>query len=338
MTSAADRKPLSKPAPGPATSSATFPTTGIQTTSIPTGLTFMVFAMLLAPLIDIFSKLATPYVSATIVTGGRFLFQGICMLPFVLWMGSWRRFSWRLSGYHAIRAAIITLSMVCFVATLAVMQVADAVAIFFVEPIILTILSSIFLKETIGWRRYAACGVGFLGAIIIIRPSFQEIGFVALLPIVTAFCIAVFGLMTRALAHREDPWSMQFQMCLWGIPISALLLVAGDLFDIDVLAPAWPTAKTWAYLFGVGAFSAASGVLGVFAYRAAPASVIAPLQYFEIVSATLFGWLVFDAFPDALKWLGIAIIIASGLYIIWRERRVTSTSPVTTTSPDIMVP
>jgi drug/metabolite transporter (DMT)-like permease len=301
-------------------------------TRIVHGLGLMMIAMLIAPLIDIFSKLSTGLASPTFITAARFVFQAICMLPIVMWNGSWRSFSWKLSFYHAIRAAIITLSMICFVAALAVMEVADAIAIFFVEPVILTVLSSIFLKETIGWRRYAACAVGFLGAMIVIRPSFREIGFIALLPIVTALCVAIFALMTRALAHREDPWAMQFQMALWGIPICIALLLIGDRTDIAFMASVMPDWLTFSWLAGVGIAASVSGILGVYAYRAAPASVIAPLQYFEIVTATLLGWLVFGNFPDSVKWLGISIIIGSGLYIIWRERRVASQKPVTRTS------
>lgn len=296
------------------------------------GLGLMIVAMLIAPFIDIFAKLATDTASPTFITGMRFVFQALCMLPLVLWNGSWRNFSWTMSGFHAIRAALITLSMVCFVAALAVMEVADTIAIFFVEPIILTVLSSIFLKEIIGWRRYTACAVGFLGAMIVIRPSFQEIGYVALLPIVSALCVAIFAMMTRALAHREDPWAMQFQMALWGIPICAVMLLIGDRAGIGFMMPTVPDWTLIAWLIGVGVFASLSGILAVYAYRAAPASVIAPLQYFEIVSATLFGWLVFGDFPDPVKWVGISIIIGSGLYIIWRERRVASTKPVTRTS------
>ena len=309
-----------------------------QSAGVTAGLGLMILPMLLAPLIDVFAKLATSTASPTMITAARFVFQGLCMLPLVLWSGSWRSFSWKMSFFHAIRAGAIALSMVCFVATLAVMQVADAVAIFFVEPIILTVLSSIFLKETIGWRRYTACGVGFLGAMIVIRPSFQEIGIIAVLPVVTAFGVAIFALMTRALAHREDPWSMQFQMSLWGIPISALLLIIGHLTGIPFMAASVPDSLTLAYMMGVGVFAALSGLLSVYAYRAAPASVVAPLQYFEIVSATLFGWLVFNHFPDPMKWLGIAIIIGSGLYIIWRERRVASSKPVTSAESIAVAP
>ncbi|TWF54406.1 DMT family transporter [Neorhizobium alkalisoli] len=320
---------MSAASPHPAVSSAP---------GITTGLGLMIVAMIFAPVMDIFSKLAAADASPTLITAARFFFQALCMAPIVLWTGTWRNFSLRKNLSHAIRAAVITLSMICFVATLAVMDVADAVAIFFVEPIILTVLSSIFLNETIGWRRYTACGVGFLGAMIIIRPSFQEIGYVALLPIVTAFCVAIFALMTKALAHKEDPWSMQFQMSLWGVLICAVLLLGGWAADIGFLAPSLPHPTTFIWLVCVGIFAALSGIFAVYAYRAAPASVIAPLQYFEIVSATLFGWLVFDAFPDAIKWLGIAIIIASGLYIIWRERKVASMKPVTNTANSSIVP
>src|SRR3546814_1606651 len=212
------------------------------------------------------------------------------MLPIIVLNGLWRGFSWRMSFYHAIRAAIITLSMICFVATLAVMPVADAIAIFFVEPIILTILASIFLGETIGWRRYTACAVGFVGAMIVIRPSFQEVGLVSLLPVITAFCVAIFALMTRALAPRENPWIMQFQMSLWGVPICGLLLLVGEISGTGFLAPSMPDATILLWLIGVGFFAALSGILAVYASCVPPASVLTPLHYFQIFSAPLVRW------------------------------------------------
>jgi drug/metabolite transporter (DMT)-like permease len=98
-----------------------------------------------------------------------------------------------------------------------------------------------------------------------------------------------------------------------------------------------PDGRGYLYLLGVGVTAAIAGIFGVYAYRAAPASILAPLQYFEIVSATFFAWLVFDDFPDALKWVGILIIIASGLYIIWRERRFAS-KPVSDTPQSALAP
>jgi len=301
------------------------------------GLALMLLSVLFSPLIDIFAKLAIATVPSAEITAARFAVQAICMLPVVIWRKNLADLSWRQSFYHAIRGIIMTISMISFVATLKYMSVADAIAIFFVEPIILTILSSIFLGEAIGWRRYTACGVGFFGAILIIQPSFQEVGFVALLPVVSAVCIAISAMMNRALAQREDPWVMQFQMGLWGLLFCAIILYIGEGSGSDVFDPVMPSAIAFGYLAGVGVMAAIAGILGVYAYRAAPASTLAPLQYFEIVSATIFAWLVFGDFPDAIKWLGILIIIASGLYIIWRERRFAS-KPVSDTSEATRAP
>lgn len=144
-------------------------------------------------------------------------------------------------------------------------------------------------------------------------------------------------MMNRALAQREDPWVMQFQMGLWGLFFCCIILYIGESSGSDVFDPVMPSALAFFYLAGVGVMAAIAGILGVYAYRAAPASTLAPLQYFEIVSATIFAWLVFGDFPDALKWLGILIIIASGLYIIWRERRFAS-KPVSDTSEATRAP
>ena len=285
------------------------------------GLLLMVAAVLIAPFIDIFSKLATETTSPMEITAVRFFFQIVFMLPIFVWRRTWPRFSRRNTIYHIARGSLISLSMVSYVAALSVMEVADALAIFFVEPIILTVLSSIFLKETIGWRRYTACAVGFLGALLIIQPTFEEVGYIALLPVVTAFCIAIFAILTRKLSHSEDPWSMQVETGFWGLLISIAAIALFGRSGPATFAPSIPDSTTMVWLFGVGLAAAISGILSVYAYRAAPASTLAPLQYLEIVTTTIFGWLVFRDFPDAIKWLGIAIIIGSGLFIIWRERR-----------------
>ncbi len=299
------------------------------------GLTLMVLSVLVSPVIDIFAKLAIATVPSAEITAVRFLLQVVFILPIVLFRRTLLDLTWKKSALHALRGGLLVLTMLSFITTLKVMEVADAIAIFFVEPIILTILGSIFLKETIGWRRYAACAVGFLGAILVIQPSMQEVGPIALLPIVAAFTLAIFLLVTRMVAQNEDPWSMQFHAGIWGGLFCLVLLAFGEGTGSSVFDPVWPEGHAWFYLLGVGVTATVSGVLGVYAYRAAPASVLAPLQYLEIVSATIFGWLVFGDLPDALKWLGIAIIIGSGLYIIWRERQVQKTAGTPPVSPAI---
>ena len=299
------------------------------------GLGLMVLSVLLSPVIDIFAKLAVTSVPAVEITFFRSLFQMIVLLPMVLLRGTLFDLTWKRAGLHALRGLLAAIVMITFVTTLSVMEVADAIAIFFVEPIILTILGSIFLKETIGWRRYTACAVGFGGALLVIQPSMQEVGPIALLPIVSAFALALFLLITRLSSQSEDPWSMQVHAGFWGALFTGLLLALGSGSGIAMIEPVMPDFDNSLFIAGAGAAATVSGVLGVYAYRAAPASTLAPLQYLEIVSATILGWWVFGDLPDALKWLGIAIIIGSGLYIIWRERRINKTASIPPVSPAI---
>ena len=299
------------------------------------GLFLMVLSVLISPIIDIFAKLAVTAVPATEITFVRLLFQMTVLGPICLMRGTLMDVTWRKMGLHAARGLLMAITMISFVTPLAVMEVADAIAIFFVEPIILTILGSIVLKETIGWRRYTACGVGFLGSLLVIQPSLQEVGLIALLPVVAAFSLALFFLLTRLVAQKEDPWSMQFYAGLWGAAFAGLLLVIGNIAGIDFLTPVVPDLRNTLYIAGAAVAATIAGVLGVYAYRSAPASTLAPLQYLEIVSATILGWWVFGHLPDALKWLGIAIIISSGLYVIWRERKMGKTATIPPASTPI---
>ncbi len=296
--------------------------TATREDNIRLGMILMIISVFVAPMIDVFSKLAAVTLPPAEISAFRFLFQTVLMLPLVLWRGTFWQISWRQTRLHVLRGVILSVSMICFVTALRAMALADAIAIFFVEPIILTVLGGLFLKEKIGWRRYAACAVGFGGALLIIRPSFDHLGWVALLPVVCAFGIAVFALMTRILAHREDPWTMQLQTAFWGGICCLIILLLGDGTGSAHFDPIWPDAAGLAKCLGVGMAATISGMFAVYAYRDAPASTLAPLQYFEIVCATFFGWSIFGDFPDALTWLGIAIIIASGLFILWRERQV----------------
>ena len=297
------------------------------------GLFLMVLSVLLAPIIDVFAKLAVTAVPATEIAFVRMLFQMAVLGPICLLRGTLLDVTWKKTGLHAARGLLMAITMISFVTPLAVMEIADAIAIFFVEPIILTILGSIFLKEVIGWRRYTACGAGFFGSLLVIQPSLQEVGPIALLPVVSAFSLALFFLLTRLVAQKEDPWSMQFYAGFWGALFSGLLLAIGGASGIAMLTPVMPDMTHTLYIAAAAIAATIAGVLGVYAYRSAPASTLAPLQYLEIVSATILGWWVFGDLPDALKWLGISIIICSGLYVIWRERQVNKTASIPPAPP-----
>ncbi len=287
---------------------------------ITTGIVLMVVFTVIAPCVDVFAKLATDYAPSAQVTAVRFAVQFLALTPIVLWRGGLAGLTAAMVGIHAVRGVLIGLATIAFITALSHMPLADAVAIFFIEPMVLTLLGGVILREKVGWRRYLASFVGFVGAMIVVRPSFQELGLVALLPVVTATTFAVYLILTRRMSAREDAITMQAFAGFFGVLFIGIIMWLGQGSGSAVLDPVWSNATGWGLMIGVGVMATMSHLVLVYAFRKAPASVLAPLQYLEIVAATLLGFLVFGDFPDVLKWLGIAIIVGSGLFIFWRER------------------
>ena len=283
-------------------------------------LLFIAFAAY-APAIDVFGKLATEEIPAAEITFARFLLQTILLAPIVLWRRAFARPTARDAILHAARGVLMAIATVFFFAALKHMPIADAISIFFVEPFILIMLGAWLLGEKVGWRRYAACAVGFVGALIVIQPSYEELGWTAALPLGTALTFAFYMILTRHLAPRSDPFAMQTYAGIAGAVFMGAVLWIGEGTGDPTFDPVWPSPWFMWMLLGVGVVATSSHLLIVFASRHAPASVLAPLQYLEIVAATVYGYLIFGDFMSADKWLGVAIIIGSGLFIFWRERR-----------------
>jgi drug/metabolite transporter (DMT)-like permease len=200
------------------------------------------------------------------------------------------------------------------------LPLANAIAIFFVEPLILTLMSAAFLGERIGVRRLAAVAIGLAGALIVIRPNWEAYGWAAILPLGTAICFAGYLTLTRHTAADGEPLAMQLWAGFFAALGLSLIIALGDRFEIPVIDPVWPSHRDWALLVALGMLSAVTHVILAFAFRLAAAGILAPFQYLEIISATVLGLLVFGDFPDALTWLGTALIIGAGLYVFLRER------------------
>lgn len=284
------------------------------------GILLMLGFCVTAPFIDMFSKLATQTLPVGQVTLARFVVQAALMAPVMVLMGlSWRmsRRAFRLS---MLRAGVSILSTYTFVAAVRVMPLADALAIAFVEPFIILLLGWLFMGEEVGPRRLVACGVGFLGALFVIQPSFSAFGAVALFPLMTALFFALYILITRALAEDLHPVAMQVHTAWMAVLVCAPVLWLFDGSGVGPLDPVMPEGWAWAWMIGVGFAATVSHMLMTFALRLAPASTIAPFHYSEILGAVALGYLVFGDFPNLLSWLGILIITGSGLYLIHRER------------------
>jgi drug/metabolite transporter (DMT)-like permease len=284
------------------------------------GVILMLAFCLLAPLLDVSAKLAAENgVPVGQVTAARFVVQAALMLPVVLLMGLSLRLSPRALAYTSLRALFLLLSTFAFVSGIQVMPIADALAIVFVEPFILLILGSLIFGDHVGPRRIAACAVGFCGALLVIQPSLAAFGPVALWPLATAFLFAFYMLVTRAISAWMHPVTMQFHTSWTGLLMCLPVMALAEGSGIAPLDPIWPEGWNWLWLFGVGFWAAVSHMCMTYALKYAPSATLAPLHYSEIVVAVALGYLVFGDFPNAMTWAGIAVIVASGLYIIHRE-------------------
>ncbi|WP_298677876.1 DMT family transporter [uncultured Lentibacter sp.] len=285
------------------------------------GIAFMVAFALIAPVMDAFAKATPAYIPVMEILGFRFGIQGLLLLPVALFLGIAHWPTRGELGLHLMRGFLILAATGLFFAAVREMPLANAIAIFFVEPFILTLLGGVFLGEAVGARRILACAVGFGGALLVIQPSFSELGLVALFPLGTALCFALYMVMTRSMAHKMHPITLQAYTALAACLLILPLLFAFDGTGHPALDPAMPQGVAILMLLGVGIVSTVSHLFISLALKFAPATTIAPLQYLEIVAATALGYFFFADMPDRLTFLGITIIVGAGLYVFARERR-----------------
>lgn len=293
---------------------------GSPTDNILTGVALMLGFCLTAPLLDVAAKLASSSVPVGQITAARFFVQCALMAPFIWVMGLSLHVAHGQWLPLILRALFLLFATFCFITAIRVMPLADALAIVFVAPFIVLLVGKFYLGEDVGPRRVGAALVGFVGVLFVIQPSFAAFGAVALIPLGTAVGFAFYILVTRGLSRRMHPVTIQFHTgliaSLFCTPVLVLAQGSGsELFDL-----VWPTGIAWLWLLGAGFFATLSHMMMTYALSLAPSATLAPLQYFELPVATLFGYLVFHDFPNSLSLIGIVIIIGAGLYMIHRER------------------
>lgn len=213
---------------------------------------------------------------------------------------------------HLLRGILWLVATVLFFSGLRYLELAEATALVFIAPIFITALSALLLREAVGWRRWLAVGAGFIGVLIVIRPGGETFQPAALLPLATALVYAFLMIGARWVDPRETVWTLLLYMTGTGLLLSCAIVpfvwVTPDRGDL------------WLF-FAIALFGTAGMTMMTQAFRFAPAAVIAPLDYTALLWATLLGWAIWTELPDAATYLGAGIIIASGVYIILRERR-----------------
>jgi drug/metabolite transporter (DMT)-like permease len=263
---------------------------------------------------DGISKLLTAEFNPFQIAWTRFFFILLLLAPFLLRDGGRKLRSTR-PLLQVARGFCMLASALLFITGLSLLPIADATSIGFVSPLFVTALSIPILGEQVGIRRWSAVLVGFLGVLLIVQPGSSAFNAAALLPVGSSACWALGLIFTRIMQSSDAVLTT----LAWSTALGFLVLT-------PVALPLWeaPSAAGWAMLFGAAVLSAIGQLFLISAFRFAPASLIAPFSYSQIVWATLIGFFVFGTLPAPHTWAGAAVIVASGLYILHRERVVRS--------------
>lgn len=234
----------------------------------------------------------------------------------------------RLRG-HLLRVGFVMLSNIAYFLGLAALPLADAVAIAFVSPLVVTLLSTLVLGEQVGPRRWAAVGVGLLGVIVMMRPGAGALQPAAILVLLSACSYAATHMMTRRLKDTESAATLNFYVQIGFICVSCTFgLTVGDGHLAGSANPSlaflfrpwiWPPMADWPWFLATGLAVAIGGLMISQAYRLCAAAVIAPFEYAAMPLAILWGVVIFGQWPDLTAWIGIALICGAGLYTLWRE-------------------
>jgi drug/metabolite transporter (DMT)-like permease len=211
------------------------------------------------------------------------------------------------------RSALMLASNSVFVLAIGTVPLATASAIGFTSPMLVTALSVPLLGEQVGWRRWSAVVVGFSGALLIIRPGSGFHNPAVFLLLTSALAYALYQIATR--------WVMAYDNPATGIIFAALLGSLGTSVILPFIFVMPKSLFDLAMFLSLGCLGGLGHFLVIKAFQAAPASVIAPLGYVELIGTATLGYFIFSNFPDSLTWVGALIIIGSGLYIAMRERR-----------------
>ena len=280
------------------------------------GATLMVLAMLGFALEDMFIKLLADTISVgQILTmlglGGSTIFGGIVLLQ-----GRPLFSRDMISAPIALRAVGEMVGTIAFVSAIVLTPISSASAILQATPLVVTLGAALFLGEPVGWRRWSAIVVGLFGVILIIRPGMDSFEVLSLLAVLAVFCLAMRDLATRRTPASFSTMQLSFLGFVVIIPAGLLLTAATGRAFVPLSGTGWTY-----FLCGL--------TIGLFAYygivaamRVGEVSFVTPFRYARLLFALVIGVAVFGESPDALTLIGATIIVASGIYTVWRERRI----------------
>ena len=273
------------------------------------GIFWMTSTMLMFVCMDACAKYLVQQYPTMQVVWGRYFFQVVILLivlapklPILVKTTS--------LPIQLLRSLFLLGATLCFFTGLGTLQIAEASAIMYTAPLIVTGLAPFILKEKVGIRRWMSVLIGFAGALIIIRPGHSTLGVGAFWILGAAASYACYQLSTRALSQHDSPLTTLFYSALLG----AIIMTAVLPFHFQM-----PDTWGWFVMFLAGLFGTVGHYCMIKAFTHAEASAVAPYTYSNLIWATILGYFIFGALPDIWTYVGATIIIAAGLYIMHRE-------------------
>jgi drug/metabolite transporter (DMT)-like permease len=296
-----------------AASSMTFFTSTPREQNIPLGIALMFGSVFTFSVNDVLGKwLAGSYPALQILLFRSFA-SALLLTPIILRVG-WRTlFNLERPGLQLIRAILASVEVILFYWSVHYLPLADAMTYYLAGPIYVTVMAAVVLREGIGWRRWTAVIVGFIGVLIALGPSAASFGWPALIAFSGSVIYSVYLVITRVLRRTPD-----YVMATWQVTTSLIIGIVGAPLAWTPLAH--PSDGFLLALLGVASLAAIIGLNR--SLSLAPASVVVPYQYMMIVWAVIFGYFVFGNVPSVQMLIGAAIIIGAGLFIFFREQTV----------------
>jgi drug/metabolite transporter (DMT)-like permease len=276
-------------------------------------ITFNLLAWIMLPIMDGFAKYLSADLPVFQITWARYFFTVAFTFPIMFFFYR-NQLKWTdKPKLQIIRGLILLIANICFFYSISVISLAKALTLAFVAPLIVTAFSPMFLGEKVGFRRWSAVIIGFIGSLVVIRPGFVEINLASFAALGTGIMYGFYLIITRKLSTSDNP-------------LLTLLLtgLVGAIIISCVMPFVWvqPTINQWSMMAAIGVFACIGHLFLILSLKYADASKLAPFSYFEIITNILIGYYFFGDFPDKWTFLGLAIIVMSGIYIYQREQSV----------------
>ena len=276
-------------------------------------ITFNLLAWVMLPIMDGFAKYLSAELPVLQITWARYFFTVTFTFPVMLFFFRKHLVWTNKPKLQFIRGIILLSANICFFYSISVISLPKALTLAFIAPLVVTAFSPIFLGEKVGYRRWSAVIIGFIGSLVVIRPGFVEINLASLAALTTGIMYGFYLIITRKLSSSDNP-------------LLTLLLtgIVGAIIISTVMPFVWvkPTLNQWYMMAAIGIFACIGHLFLILSLKYADASKLAPFSYFEIVTNMIIGYYFFKDLPDIWNLIGLSIIVLSGYYVYIREKQI----------------